>query len=149
MTLKEQIDSDIKNAMKSGNSLEVSVLRLVKTAVRNAEIDKKAEFSDDDVIAVFEKQAKQRRDSITQYEAGGRDELAQQEKDELVILNTYLPEKMDEQEIKEVLSTMLESMSDEEKSNFGRVMGASMKELKGKADPETVKKAVNELIGGK
>lgn len=144
MTLQEQIQDAYQRALGEKNELEVSVFRLIKSAVVNAEIEKKGELSDDDVMAVLTKQAKQRRDSIDQFEKGGRSDLAEKEKKELAMIEKFLPEKMGEDEIREIVKKKVAENPD---ADFGRVMGAVMGELKGQADGGTVQKIVKEELG--
>lgn len=143
MGLLDQIDEMFKKAMTEKDEVSLSVARLLKSALKNAEIEKKGELSDEDVLVVLEKQAKQRRDSIEQYEKGGRPELAEQEKKELEIIEKFLPEKMSEDEIREVVKRKIAEL---EGQDFGRVMGAVMGELKGKADGGIVQKIVKEEL---
>lgn len=147
MNLKEKIDNDLKDALKGNDTLKLSVLRLIKTAIKNLEIEKRKELSEEDLIQVIEKQAKQRRDSIDQYEKAGRNDLADKEKNELAIIDEYLPEKLTQEEVENAISKIIATLSEEEKKNTGRVMGACMKELKGKADPSLVSKVIREKLG--
>jgi len=147
MTLKEKIDFDFKNSLKKKDTLKVSVLRLIKSAVKNAEIEKRKEYNDEEILSVIEKQAKQRKDSIALYKKAGRDDLKEQEEAELSIIEQYLPEKMSEAEVKETIEKIFETISEEERTNFGRVMGRVMQELKGKADPGVINKIVKEKTG--
>jgi len=148
MNLKDQINEDLNKALKQRDELSLSVLRMVKSALKNLEIEKKEETTEEDVLLILEKQAKQRRESIEQYEKAGRQDLEQKEEDELKILEDYLPEKLGEEDIKTKVSEIVEGLTTEEKSNFGKVMGASMTSLKGKADPSLVSKVVKDILGG-
>lgn len=151
MAVTDQIDELFKKSMSEKDEISLSVSRLLKSAIKNAEIEKKSELSDDDVLAVLEKQAKQRRDSIEQYEKGGRPEMAKQEKTELAIIEKFLPEKMGEDEIREIVKKKVYELEGHPSAgsgqvDFGRVMGAVMGELKGKADGETVSKILKEEL---
>lgn len=142
--IKDQIDQELKNAMLEKKELELNVYRSIKTALKNAEIEKKGEeLSEDEILSVLEKQAKQRRDSISEYEKGGRADLAEKEKAELSIIEKFLPEKMGEDEIREVVKKKVAEMQGQD---FGRVMGAVMGELKGKADGGAVGKILKEEL---
>lgn len=160
MLVMDQIDELFKKSMSEKDEVSLSVARLLKSAIKNAEIEKKSELSDDEVMVVLTKQAKQRRDSIDQYEKGERPELAEQEKKELAIIEKFLPEKMGEGKIREIVKKKVaEHEGDSSTSStsspqagsgqvdFGRVMGAVMGELKGKADGGTVQKIVKEELG--
>lgn len=144
MDLKAQIDEKMKEAMRSKDVEALSLFRMLKSAIKNEEISKKAELEDSDIIAVLEKQAKQRKDSIEQYEQGGRSDLANKEKSELEVINKFLPEKMSEEDVRETVKTKIASMPD---AQFGQVMGACMSELKGKADGQLVQNIVKEEMG--
>ncbi|MBW6431786.1 GatB/YqeY domain-containing protein [Patescibacteria group bacterium] len=144
MNLQAQIDEKMKEAMRSQDVEALSLFRMLKSAIKNEEISKKAELEDADIIAVLEKQAKQRKDSIEQYEQGGRPDLADKEKSELKVIEEFLPEKMNEEEIRETVKAKIASMPD---AQFGQVMGACMSELKGKADGQLVQNIVKEEMG--
>lgn len=144
MSISEQIEKQLKKAMIAKDELTLSVLRMVKSAVKNAEIEKKHELTETETIAVLEKQAKQRKDSIEQYEAGNRADLADREKAELALIETYLPEKMGDNEVREVARKVI---AGNKGADFGRIMGAIMNDLKGKADGGTVQRIVKEEMG--
>lgn len=143
MSLKEQIDIDFKKAMVEKDELGLSVSRLLKTAIKNVEIEKRSEIDDEAVVAVIEKQAKQRRDSIEQFDKAGRTDLSEKEKAELVIIEKYLPEKMPEADVRQTIEKIL---AENAGADFGRIMGKSMSELKGQADGDLVQKIVRELM---
>ena len=104
MSLQNKIEQDIKLAMTQKNELEVSVLRMVKSALQNKLIEiKKKELSDDEVLSVLSNQAKRRKEAAESFAKGGREEMAQKEKDELIIIEKYLPKQMTEEEIKKIL----------------------------------------------
>jgi uncharacterized protein YqeY len=141
MSLREDIEASFKKALTEHNELELGLFRLIKSAIKNVEIDAGHELTDDEIMAVLEKQAKQRKDSISQFEEAGRTELAEHEKAELAIIEKFLPEKMGEEEIRAVVKT---KVAENEGADFGRVMGAVMGELKGKADGATVQRILKE-----
>ena len=148
--LHTQIKEKIKEAMKARNEVELSVLRGLSAAFTNELVASKRmpseELSDDEVLAVIKKQAKQRKDSIEQFKAGGRDELAESEQQELEILSTYLPEEMSRDEVQKIAIAKKEELGVEDKSKMGILMGAIMKETKGKADGSVVKEIVEGLF---
>jgi uncharacterized protein YqeY len=135
-TLREQLDSRLKDAMIAKDEAIVSLLRMVKSSIKNAEIAKGHELEEDEILVVLE-------DSITQFEAGGRADLADKEKSELTIIESYLPEKMGEAEITEIVKKIV---ADNAGADFGRIMGAVMGQLKGKADGALVQKIVKEVV---
>jgi ribosomal protein S21 len=143
-SITERIEEQLKKAMFAKDELTLSVLRMVKSAVKNAEIEKGHELDEAETIAVIEKQAKQRQDSIEQYKAGNRNDLADREKAELALIEAYLPEKMSDDEIRLLVKKVI---TDNKEADFGRVMGAAMAELKGKADGGTVQTIVKEEMG--
>lgn len=144
MSLKDQINEKMNEALKSKDTEVLSLFRMLKSAIKNAEIEKRSDLDEADVISVLEKQAKQRRDSIEQYQSGGRNDLAAKEKSELDIIARFLPEKMSEEEIRKIVKDKINSISD---AQFGQVMGSCMSELKGKADGQLVQKIVKEEMG--
>ncbi|MCL4386872.1 MAG: GatB/YqeY domain-containing protein [Patescibacteria group bacterium] len=146
MSLYEKIEEDFKLALKEKRELDLSVLRLLKTAIKNAEILNKRTLSEDELASIIEKQVKQRKDSISQFEAARRSDLKEKEENELPILEKYLPEKMSEEETKAKVQEIISGLPQEQKANFGQVMGKVMSELKGKTDPAIVSKYVKEIL---
>lgn len=144
--LKQTISEDMKSAMKSGDKLALSVLRMLNSELKNREIEKGEELSDEAVLEVVSKQAKKRKDSIAAYNQGGRSELAEQEQLELDILNKYLPEQMGEEELRRVISETINETGAKEASEMGKVMGALMPKIKGKADNSLASKIVKEEL---
>lgn len=151
MNLHQQIENDLKTALKSGEKEKTGVLRFLIAAVKNFQIEKKAQdkkyMSDGDIVSVLRRQAKQRKDSIGEYEKGGRADLAEKEKAELAILENYLPAGISEEKIREVVKSKKAELGISDKSGFGRLMGEAMKEFKGQADGAAVKKVVDEELG--
>ena len=146
--LKEQIKKEMTDAFKAGDSLTKSTLVMLLSSIQNKEIEKgkDKELSNDDIIAIIGTEVKKRKDAAQQYEDGGRPELAQKEKDEVSILEKYLPEQMNEEEITVVVSKVIEEMGAEGMSQMGQVMNGVMKELKGKADGSLVNRIVKEKL---
>ena len=162
--LKEKLNEDIKNALKSGDKQRRMVLGMVLAAAKNKEIEKHSELTDEEVVSVIASEVKKRRDSTEQFEKGGRPELAEQEKEEINILMEYMPEQMTEDEIRKVVKQTIVEMgkpgseSSEslgEKSAKGgqselllpgKVLGVLMPRIKGKADGQTVSRIVKEEL---
>lgn len=143
MSLKDQIDSDIKAAMKARDSLTVSALRMVSAAIKNKMIElRPADLTEDDVISVLKKLSKQRKDSIEQFEKAGRDDLVEQEQKELVVLEKYLPEQMGEQQITEIVVATIAEMGASSIKDMGKVMGAVTGKTQGAADNKLVSQIV-------
>lgn len=149
MSLKETIKSEIKKAMIEKDALRVSVLRMVAAAVLNKEKEKGVEakeLTDEAVLEIISSEAKKRKDSIEQYEKGGRSDLAEKEKEELEILSAYLPEQMSEEDIRKIVKEKIVQLGATGPQDMGKVMGALMSELKSKADGVVVKKVVEEEL---
>ncbi len=146
MTLQEKIMSDIKEAMKAGNSEKLGVLRMLNSAMKNKAIEKgkDAVLTDEEAMQVISKEAKKRKESILAFEQGGRPELAEGEKKELAILEVYLPKQMSREEAAVKVEKILSGIAD--KSNAGLVMKAVMQEMKGKADGKMVSELVKEKL---
>jgi len=147
--LKQQLQEELTQAMKDQAELQKSVLRMLLSAITYYEINKGGagyEASDEDVLSVIDKQVKQRKDSISQYEAAGRQELADKEKEEMALLEKYLPEQMSEDEVRNIVKEAIASMGTVTVSDMGKVMGAIMPKVKGKADGNIVGKIVRESL---
>ena len=149
MNLKEKIISDIKEAMRSGDTVKRDTLRFLDSAIKNTEIEKKKKetgLNDEEVLEVIARSVKQRNDSIKQYTDGGRPELAEKEKAELEILMAYMPEQMNENEIRKVVKEIISATGTISPSDMGKIMGQAMGKLKGKADGNIVRKIVGEEL---
>ncbi len=152
MTLQDRLSTDLKNAMRSRDELRLRTLRLLRSALQSAEIAQReggaATLSEADAFAVLQKQAKQRRESIAQYEAAGRDDLRQREADELAVIEAYLPQQMDDDEIRVVVQEIVAQVGATGMGDVGKVMGPAMARLRGLADGRRVQEAVRETLGG-
>ena len=144
--LKEQIEQNVIEAMKAKDETTLSVLRMLKSAIHNSEIQKKSELVDEDVLGVIQSQIKSRQDSVTLYEQGGRQELADKEKTEIEILKKYLPEQMGESELRNIVTKAISDTGAASIQDMGKVMGAIMPQVKGKADGSLVSKIVKEEL---
>lgn len=142
MSLMEKLTTDMKEAMKSGEKERLSVIRLVRGAVRQAEIDGKKTLSDDEIIAVITKEVKMRRDSIEEFERGGRTDLVENTQAEIAILMPYLPEQLTVDEVKQIVQTAVAEVGATTAKDMGKVMGVLMPRVKGRADG----KLVNEIV---
>lgn len=146
MTLKEQLRLDLADAMRSGDNEKRDTLRLLLAAVKQTEVDGQKSLDDAGVQAVLTKQAKQRRESIADYEQAGRDDLAEREKAELLIIESYLPQMMSREEIMDVATQTIANLGASGPKDTGRVMGSLMPQVKGKADGRLVSEVVRELL---
>jgi len=151
MTIQEKIKEDMKQAMRDKDQVKLSVTRGLISAFTNELVASgktpQTPIEDEAALAVITRASKQRKDSIEQFEKGGRPELAEGEKAELAILETYLPELMSEDEVRKIVEAKKAEMGITDKSQMGQFMGAVMAELKGKADGGVVKKVVDEVLG--
>ncbi len=148
MTLHETIKEQIKDAMRAHEELRLEVLRGLQAAFSNELIARKSAaplLKDEDVITLIKKAVKQRKDSIEQFEKGGRKDLAKKEKAELEILIKFLPETMSRADIKKIVEAKLKKEGPVDPKKMGQFMGGIMKELKGKAEGEDVKAVLDEL----
>ena len=142
MTLTERIDSDLKTAMKERNELTLSTIRMLKAAIKNKEIDKKVKaLPEPEVLEVLQKQVKQRRDSITEFEKAKRTDLVNKEKAEITILEKYLPKGLTEAELKAIIEKAIQTAGAKSKADVGRVMKEVMPQVAGRADG----KAINQI----
>ncbi|MFK3650279.1 GatB/YqeY domain-containing protein [Lysobacter enzymogenes] len=148
MSLKQRLTEDMKAAMKSGDKHSLGVIRLINAAIKQREVDERIELDDTAVIAVLDKMVKQRRDSITQYEAAQRDDLAQIERDEMVVIDRYLPAKMGEAEILAVLDATIAEVGATGPADLGKLMGPLKAKLGGKADMGQVSALAKQRLAG-
>lgn len=158
--LKEKLQADMKEAMRAGNVAKRMVLSLLQSAIKNKELQKRAksgkeeELNDEEIMDVISSEAKKRKESVESYEKGGREELAQKERDELSILMEYMPEQMPEDEIRteakkaivEIRSTGSGQAGAKDIKEMGKVLGALMPKVKGRADGTTVSRIVREEL---
>ena len=149
MTLQERVDSDLKEAMRAKDTTKLGVLRMLKAALKYAAIAKsgaEAELSDAEAAQVVRKQLKQRQDSIESFEKGGRAELAAKEKEELLILNAYLPQAMSSDELAEVVRATIAETGATSKAQMGGVMKALQAKVAGRADGKTLSQEVSRQL---
>lgn len=148
MELLKQINQDYKKALKEKKSKRKDTLRLIRNAIEQKEIakGKEEELKKEDVIEVLNKQAEQRKESIEQYEEAGRDELVKKEKEELELIEKYLPEPLSESEIEAKVTETIEQIEAQGLEDMGKVMGKVMPKVKGKADGNKVKEIVKNKL---
>lgn len=146
MPLLKRFDDDLKGALKSSESLKVSVLRMVKAAVKNKAIDKGRELTDDEIIPILSTLIKQRRESIEHYAKAGRDELAQKEEQEIVIIQAYMPKQLSHAEIDSLIRNALSESAAKSSQDLGKVMRLLMPKVKGFADGAYINQRVKELL---
>ncbi len=147
MTMKEKIQQDMITAMKAHDDNTTSVLRMLKAAILKFETSAERKVAgDEDVMAMIGKEVKQRRDSIEEFKKGGRNDLAEKEEKELMVLQTYLPAQMTEAELKQVIESTMAETGVTAAAEKGKLMGALMPKIKGKADGALANKIVMSLL---
>ena len=142
--LKEKLNQDLKDAMKAGDTQKRDTLRMLVSAIKNKEIDKRQELTDEQVLEVLASEVKKRKDSVAQFLAGGRPELAEKEEAEIAVLHGYLPKQLNEDELKAIVAETVAGM---DKQDVGQAMKAVMAKVKGKADGTLVSKLVKDALG--
>ena len=146
MSLKDQITDDMKAAMRAKESARLATIRLLTAAIKQKEVDERIELTDEQVLAVIEKMIKQRKDSITQFEAGGRQDLADIEKSELVILSAYMPAALSDAEVQAEVTTAVAAVGATGPQDMGKVMAVLKPKLAGRADMTAVSAMVKAAL---
>jgi len=146
--LKQRLQDDMKAAMKGGEKRRLGVIRLINAAIKQREVDERIELDDTQVLAVLDKMLKQRRDSLSQYEAAGRQDLADQEGYEIEVCQGYMPAAMGEDEIAAVITEALEATGAASMKDMGRVMGLVRPKVQGRADMVQVSALIKQRLGG-
>ena len=138
MSLNDQLGDDLKQAMKARDAVRLRTIRSLRAAIKDKEIAERrggeAQLSEEVYLAVLQKQAKQRRDSIEQFEQAGRDDLVATEREELAVIESYLPQQLGDDEIRSVVEEIVATTGASSMSDIGKVMGAAMQQLRGRAD---------------
>ena len=153
MTLKQTLVEDMKASMKSGDKIRLGVIRLINAAIKQREIDERIELDDPAVLVVLDKMVKQRRDSISQYDAAGRNDLSRIERDEMAILEHYLPAKMGEAEVVDAIDAAIAELAANSggaasPADIGKLMAVLKPRLAGRADMGDVSKLVKQRLSG-
>lgn len=146
MAMLEQINSDIITAAKNNEPLVRDTLRMIKTSIKNAEINKGRELTDEEVVEIIAKEVKQRQEAAASFINGGRPELAEKEEQEIALLQKYLPEQLTEEEVIVLVDQAITETSASQPADMGKVMGALMPKVKGKADGNLVSRLVREKL---
>jgi uncharacterized protein YqeY len=146
-TLKSQIQEDVKSAMRARDQKRLTALRLITAAIKQVEVDQRIEMDDKAVLAVLDKMVKQRRDSLEQYQAAGRDDLAAQEQFELELISVYLPEALGEDELAAMIKQAVVDADATSIRDMGAVMNILRGQVQGRADMKAVSNAVKEQLG--
>ena len=148
MTLKSRITDDMKAAMRARETARLSTIRLLLAAIKQREVDERKDLGDAEIVAVIERMVKQRKDSITQFEAGKRQDLADAERAEVAILEAYLPQRMTEGEIDDAIEAAIGRTGAAGPAGMGKVMGVLKGELAGRADMGVVSARVKARLAG-
>ena len=146
MSLKDQITEDMKNAMRAKDTARLGTIRLLLAAMKQKEVDERIELDDGTVVAIIEKLIKQRKDSISQFQAANRDDLVAIENAELIVLQTYMPEQMSEAEVAAVVAKAVAEVGATGPQDMGKVMGLVKSQLAGKADMGVVSAQVKAAL---
>jgi uncharacterized protein len=148
MPLREQIDNDVKDAMRAGDTRRRDALRLLTAALKQKEVDERKTLGDADVVAVIDKMIKQRRDSVTQFEQGGRADLVEKENFEIAVLQAYMPAALSDAEIDSAIAEAIAASGAKGPADMGKVMGALKGRLAGRADMSKVSGRVKAKLAG-
>ncbi len=146
MTLKETITEDMKTAMKAKDSTRLGTIRLLQAAMKQKEVDERIALDDIQIVAIIDKLIKQRKDSISAYEQAEREDLAQIERNEMAVLEVYLPKRMSQEEVNAAVQALVTQLGASGPADMGRVMAAAKTEFTGKAEMSHVSLAVNAAL---
>ena len=146
MSLLNSLQKDMVAAMKAKDKARLSTVRMLKAAVQNEQISLGHDLSADEEISVLSRELKQRKDSLTEFKAAGRDEAVQKLEAEIAVVETYMPQQLSADEVKAVVEETIKAVGATSKTDFGKVMGAVMPKLKGKADGKLVNATVKEML---
>ncbi|WP_058301887.1 GatB/YqeY domain-containing protein [Gorillibacterium timonense] len=146
MTLNEQLNEDMKQAMKSQDKFKLSVIRMVRSAIKNIEIDQRKTLDDNEVLDILNREIKQRRDALQEFQKAGRDDLAEAAQAEIAVIAKYLPQQLTEEEIQAIVRQTIQETGASSKAEMGKVMSALMPKVKGRADGKLVNKIVQQEL---
>jgi uncharacterized protein YqeY len=144
----EQINTDFKDAMRAKDEVKVSALRIIKSEIKNSEIDKKGELTEEEILKVIAKKVKQHKDSIESFKAGARPDLVDHEEQQMAVLMNYLPQQMGEDQVRELVKSVISETS-ATSADFGKVMKEVLARAKGQTDGSVVSKLAKEELSGK
>lgn len=147
MSLEERLENEYKSALKGGNRIKVSTLRMLKADINNVKLEQnKKTLNDEEIIKIIERQIKQHKDSIEQFEKGKRQDLVEKEKKELDILSSYMPQQLSLEELKKIIDEVIKDLGTTSKKDMGRVMKSIMEKVKGRADGNKVSQIVMSIL---
>jgi uncharacterized protein YqeY len=146
MNLSERLNEDMKQFMKSGNKFSLSVVRMLRSAVKNVEIDQRKTLGDDEVLDILNREMKQRRDARLEFDKAGRQDLVTQIDAEIAVIQTYMPQPLTEDELQTIVAQTIQEMKASSKSDMGKVMSALMPKVKGRADGKKLNETVMRML---
>ncbi|MFE3973079.1 MULTISPECIES: GatB/YqeY domain-containing protein [unclassified Peribacillus] len=146
MSLLERLNNDMKQAMKNKEKDKLSVIRMLKASIQNEALKQRQDLTDDEELTVLSRELKQRKDSLQEFENAGRSDLVDKVRTELVYVEAYMPKQLSEEEISKIVKQTIEEVNATSKADMGRVMGALMPKVKGKADGSLVNKLVQQHL---
>jgi hypothetical protein len=146
MSLTEQLNADMKQAMKDQDKFRLSTIRMVRAAIKNQEIELRRPLEDNEVIDILSREVKMRRDSLQDFMKAGRDDLVKDTSAEIDIISQYLPQQLTEEEIKAIVTQTMQETGVSSKAEMGKLMGALMPKVKGRADGKQVNQIVQQLL---
>ncbi|XEC96813.1 GatB/YqeY domain-containing protein [Paenibacillus tarimensis] len=146
MNLSERLNDDMKQAMKSQDKFKLSTIRMIRSTIKNQEIELKRTLSDDEVLDILSREIKQRKDSLQEFEKAGREDLATSVAAEIDIISVYLPQQLTEEEIKVIVQQTIQETGASSKAEMGKVMSALMPKVKGRADGKLVNQLVQQFL---
>ncbi|MEO3947396.1 GatB/YqeY domain-containing protein [Gorillibacterium sp. CAU 1737] len=146
MTLNEQLNEDMKQAMKSQDKFKLSVIRMVRSAIKNIEIDQRKTLDDNEVLDILNREIKQRRDALQEFQKAGRDDLAESAQAEIAVIAKYLPQQLTEEEVQAIVRQTIQETGASSKADMGKVMSALMPKVKGRADGKLVNQVVQQNL---
>ncbi|AJC73587.1 aspartyl-tRNA amidotransferase subunit B [Pseudothermotoga hypogea DSM 11164 = NBRC 106472] len=148
MDLKSRLNQDLKEALKAKDEVKLRTVRMLLTAIKNFEVEKMTLATDEDILQIMSKEIKKRQEAIEMYEKGGRQDLAQAERQEIEVIQSYMPKQLSEEEIKEIAKKVISELNLKGPKDVGVAMKAIMPQVKGRADGKLVNKIVSELLSG-
>jgi uncharacterized protein YqeY len=146
MSLNERLNEDMKQAMKSQEKFKLSVIRQLRSAIKYIEIEEHRELNDEEVLHIINREVKQRRDSLQDFEKAGRDDLVEKINLELTIISKYLPQQLTEEEIQAIVKQTILEVGASSKADMGKVMGALMPKVSGRADGKIINQIVQQML---
>ncbi|GAB2703372.1 GatB/YqeY domain-containing protein [Paenibacillus thermoaerophilus] len=146
MSLSERLNEDLKQAMKNQDKFKLSVIRMIRSAIKYVEIEKKKTLDDQEVLEILTREVKQRKDSLQEFQKAGRDDLVEPLQREIAVIGEYLPQQLSEDEIKAIVQETIQAVGASSKADMGKVMGALMPKVKGRADGKLVNQIVQQLL---